>query len=252
MAISVIIPSALRKAPDGEYWLLKALRSVHAQTLQPLHIEIAIHEPKLPVEIADYLLQHTSPLVYLTECPVRSQVVSTNKACRLAKGDYYAFLEDDDVWEPEHLEVMMRHMESAPVDFVTASQQIYTFDGAKLKPFHFPTTSSWLISSAFWHKLGGFDETFHIHHDNDFLGKAGNNRLHITPPIGPAQDAAGLLYVMMSGAFVRLDQSMSRFTVRRTHNEGGILNAVREGGEAATISQKEYAICNSRYGRTPW
>ena len=46
--ISVVIPSALKRQPNGETWLTQALRSVAAQMLQPVEVIVGIDYRLLP------------------------------------------------------------------------------------------------------------------------------------------------------------------------------------------------------------
>jgi hypothetical protein len=113
-----------------------------------------------------------------------SQAEAVNAAVKAATGNYLAICEDDDRWLGTKLEAQLPLLESGEHDFVSCSQRELGEDGGFQRYNHFATPSGWLMKRETWEKVGGFDETFRYHVDNDWLGranKAGIRRVHVIP-----------------------------------------------------------------------
>lgn len=241
--ITVVIPSALRKAPDGDLWLQRALTSVAEQTLRPREVVIGVHEnvPDLWKDADNY-----TPWRFVT-CPDRSPAHNVNAAAKLVETEFMAILEDDDQWATDHLRVMSDNLQHVNADIVTTSQIERRFDGHLVRVLHFPTSSAWLMKTACWRAIGGADTSYHPHWDNGVLGAitaAGLKRVHVIPPeaVGDLQ----LNHLLACGAYVHV--GTKAYTVNRMHNPSGILANEASGRR----SQEEYGRLTEKYGRIPW
>lgn len=260
--VSVVIPSALRKAPDGELWLSRALRSVAAQTVRPCEVIVGLDPGECWINVSsgpDGLLN-----TIVANGTVRGHQSATNAACSVAKGDFLAFLEDDDLYEVDHLATLLAAAKEHGADFVSASQLQVDPAGRLLvnravmeshaAAFHFPTASSWLIRNRLWQRIGGFDVRFRIHHDNAMLGelnrfKPESRRVHIVPENTPPHP--WLDNVARHAKVVRWP-GLTHYTVRRTVHEGSVLAGCRQDQAKAERSAKEYAALEILYGCVPW
>lgn len=90
--ISVIIPAHPARARNG--MLARALESVHAQTLQPDAIHVAM------------------------DVDGHGAAITRDRALRAANTDFVAFLDSDDLFLSRHLELMLRHQQKTDADFV--------------------------------------------------------------------------------------------------------------------------------------
>jgi len=91
--ISVIIPTFNRKD-----MLLEAIKSVFSQTLLPDEVIIVDCESKDGTK--DAVLGYSQKVIFLeTQTPGAS--TQRNIGISQAKGDYIAFLDDDDIWHPD-------------------------------------------------------------------------------------------------------------------------------------------------------
>lgn len=95
MTISCIIPTHNRNE-----FLAEAIGSVLKQTVQPLEI-IIVNNGDNPVSLPDGL---AGKVVVYNIIPNAGASQARNFGAALAKGDYLAFLDDDDLWNEKYLE----------------------------------------------------------------------------------------------------------------------------------------------------
>jgi len=249
-AVSLVIPSALAPHPGGGFWLARAVVSALKQSRPPAEVVVALDPgARLPPEVAAL-----SPCVRAVNGEAPGHQAASNAAVRSAGYPLVAFLEDDDTWEPWHLESAWEAMCRHAADFVSSSQRLVDADGAPRGVFDFPTASGWLLDRLVWVRLGGFDVSYRIHHDNDFLGKlnrAGVRRLHLTEdaPSPPRRKD-----VQRLACFSWVAPSRGRLvpSVNRSVHGGSVLAGVKRDQEKAQRSRAEYARLRSEYGDIPW
>lgn len=108
LSISVVIPTYNRA-----HLLPKAVKSVQEQTLQPLEIII----------VDDFSTDHTKEVVesfhdekikYVVNSRTKGANGARNTGIIMAKGDYIAFQDSDDLWLPKKLEKQVQFMEENP------------------------------------------------------------------------------------------------------------------------------------------
>jgi len=127
--ISVYIPTYNR----GQLLVERALPSVLSQTYR--NFELIIVGDHCTDNTEDLLSQIDDPRVQFYNLPKRKRrypddieihwlagpVVPANKALELVHGKWIARLDDDDVWTPNHLEVLLRFAQKGQYEFVSAS-----------------------------------------------------------------------------------------------------------------------------------
>src|SRR5262249_1310380 len=116
----------------------------------------------------------------------KSVTAALNAAARRCTGDYLGFLEDDDQWHPMFLGTGLAALRNA--DFGASTQLEGTEEGEVIGTVDFATASTWLMKRATWNRVGGFDEGYRIHHDNEWLGRLGDSgcrRLHLVEATAP-------------------------------------------------------------------
>ncbi len=120
MNVSVIIPTW-----NGERYLGAALDSVFAQTVQPFEV----------IVIDDGSTDNTAQVaraypVHLEICTHQGAAAARNTGVTLARGDYIALLDQDDLWLPEKLEMQLQTFAQDPLLGVvfTAIEQFISLD----------------------------------------------------------------------------------------------------------------------------
>ena len=106
--VSVIIPTMNRSKV-----LVRAVNSVLSQTYA--NLECIIVDGKSTDDTREIISSiHDQRLVFHVQTDNRNFSAAMNEGISLAKGDYVAFLDDDDEWLPEKLEKQMNLLLSSP------------------------------------------------------------------------------------------------------------------------------------------
>lgn len=104
--VSVIMP-----AYNAAAYIEEAIRSVLSQTVQDL--ELIVIDDCSPDDchvIAGELARHDSRVIVLRNEVNSGVAVTRNRGIDLARGEYIAFLDSDDIWHPEKLERQLSRM----------------------------------------------------------------------------------------------------------------------------------------------
>ncbi len=156
--------------------LKRALNSVFKQTFQNFEVVLvddASNDNTLEV-ISDFSDER---IIYIRHDENKGEAISRNTGVRNVKGKYIAFLDDDDVWLPEKLQLQVGLLNNSSEDTgavysgfreldIATSQVISTFTPQKsglifqhLLKGNFITISSILLKKTCFDNAGFFDET---------------------------------------------------------------------------------------------
>jgi len=113
--ISVILP-----VWNGENYLAEAIRSILEQTYAPLEILI-VNDGS--TDGTQKIIDSFGDQVRCIQQKNNGLGASRNAAIRIAKGNYFAFLDHDDFWEPNKLALQMEAMSSSDPLLFTQVQQ---------------------------------------------------------------------------------------------------------------------------------
>lgn len=165
MKVSVVISTY--KRPKR---LLKAIESVRAQTFKDWEL-IVVHDGpwnKLGFPVADNIHYKHIPHFGTDTRP-------KNFGIKLSKGDYIAFLDDDNTWRPDHLQALVNELDrDNEIDLVYCDRWVIYEDKSETdrrglaEDFHFGTlgahnyidTSDVLVRREALFAVGGFDERY--------------------------------------------------------------------------------------------
>ena len=100
--VSVIIPFYSHKE-----WLDETLDSVFTQTLKD--IEVVLVNDGSHEDISEIIKKYSSKIIYLTQ-ENKGPAAARNYGMSVAKGEYIAFEDSDDVWLPTKLEKQISFM----------------------------------------------------------------------------------------------------------------------------------------------
>jgi len=103
--VSVIIPTHNR--PES---LVETLKSVFAQTFQDFEI-VLVNDAGIPVEEVIQPFLESGKLTYIRNSKNKRLPGTRNIAIHNARGKYIAYLDDDDIFYPNHLEVLVNALE---------------------------------------------------------------------------------------------------------------------------------------------
>lgn len=96
ISISVILP-----VHNSERWLAECIDSVLAQTLPPLEI-IAVNDGS--TDASRSILEQYGSAVKIIDQPNCGAAAARNAAAKAAQGEWLAFIDSDDTWDPIKLE----------------------------------------------------------------------------------------------------------------------------------------------------
>lgn len=179
--VSVIIPTCNR--PE---LLKKALASVLAQTFKDYEVIVVDDGDKVRSNgVIDALSD--SRFRYVTnEPPRRGGAHARNKGVKLATGNYIAFLDDDDEWEPNKLAVQSKELDNAPhnvafsytgalsvypdhIERIHITSGVHDVRPMALTRFKGFLTVTLMIKKNVFDEIGGFDESLPSHHDPELI-----------------------------------------------------------------------------------
>jgi len=182
MKISVVIPTHNR-----EQLLKIAVESAVNQSYKPFEVIVIDDVPSMRTEA--YVNSMTSnsdcgKMIYLTNLEGGAQIRSRNIASKRAKGDYLAFLDDDDYWDKNYLQRVAESITKKVVDIVvtkiTAFNQHEEFWDYKTPPSNFELNeflltnpgvvcSNFVVKKDRFFQVGGYDESVIGSSDKDLF-----------------------------------------------------------------------------------
>lgn len=255
--ISVIIPS--REQASQARLLQRSVGSVQTQTARAgSRIEVLIGID--PDAAAPALDSFDLPIRFINSS-ARSASAALNGAAATAAGDYVAFLEDDDVWDPDHLEVSLQALEHCA--FVSGTQLEVDSEGTVVRINDFPTPTGWVMHRSTWQQVGPFDTDYRLHQDNEWLGRLAEQQLkraHLIESTAPLsvnvarQVRPWLANVIdFGGGNVQLQRHNSPMPlIRRLVHSDSMMHRISVDAATKAISDADYNRLTQRYGRIPW
>ena len=116
--VSVILP-----VYRVEKYISAAIKSVLAQTYQ--NWELLIIDDGSPDRSVEVCQQFNDPRIKIIHQQNRGLAGARNTGIRHAQGDYLAFLDGDDIWQPQKLTEHVAHLESSPAVGVSFSRSAF-------------------------------------------------------------------------------------------------------------------------------
>ncbi len=181
--VSVVIVTRDRPA-----LLADALRGVERQTVPPLEIRIA-DDGRPPLEALPEIRGLEVTLLYTYGA---GPAAARNAAARGARGTVLAFLDDDDLWRPRHLEGLTEAFVDSELEFAWRDCEVVRerlgergervalesrrierdWDDSLMRENDYLPPSGWGVRRTLFERLGGFDESFARSEDWDFALRA--------------------------------------------------------------------------------
>jgi teichuronic acid biosynthesis glycosyltransferase TuaG len=272
--ISVVIP-----AFNCAAYLEESVKSVLSQSFQDFELIIVNDgSTDTTLEVAHHLAQNDSRIKVLSHTNSK-QGKTRNAGVAAASGKYIAFLDGDDIWFPNKLELQLSVLEQQDVDLVFSDGFIClnndlnsrehtfqitqkVFDRKDLELFYRQNqvpTSTVLCAKAAFEKAGGFDEEPEVQNCEDYLlwvrmidkgvRMYGLDENLILYRVHPASSTAtrtnqlrplSFALMRLSGPFSETRMQRIQQTLRGLLTE---LNAQNEDLQKAVIPLHEYCKC---------
>jgi glycosyltransferase involved in cell wall biosynthesis len=160
-------------AYNGERFLRETLESVFVQDLDSFEV-VFVDDGS---EDGTAEIARSFPLRYLHQAN-QGLPAARNAGLALARGDFIAFLDDDDLLPPNKLSIQVRHLLEHPETGCVLGRHEWIFDGieppslkrdpifGELGGIQFVTA---MIRTQVLRKLGGFDPTYRYAEDRDLF-----------------------------------------------------------------------------------
>lgn len=185
--VSVIIPT-YKRTED----ITRAVESVLAQTLFDVEVIVVDDngigtECGIKTQEAMRCYEGNDRVVYIQHDVNKNGSAARNTGIRAARGEYIAFLDDDDVYRPERLEKMCNKMDSLSEEWgacytgyvkhqADGSEQ-YSFETvegdvlvqALMRSFYIGTGSNLFFRRSVVENVGFFNETFKRNQDLEYI-----------------------------------------------------------------------------------
>ncbi len=214
--VSVVIP-----AFNSERFIAEAIASAQAQSHSP--IEVIVVDDGSTDGTAGVARQLGAIVISLPHAGVSR---ARNHGTNLSTGEWIAFLDADDIWDPEKLALQVEVATEADAPDIVMARQSYLFEGPIPGWFRGPTDgsseagfqpSNWLLRRSAWLKVGPFDETLTHSEDTDWLARASDLGLVIRAAERPLvihrihdRNASGMPAAVRAGVLRALRDSVHR------------------------------------------
>jgi glycosyltransferase involved in cell wall biosynthesis len=172
--VSVIIP-----VYNGERYLAQAIESILTQTYTPIEL-IVIDDGS--VDNSSYIARSFKEVNYYYQLN-QGVAAARNKGIAVSHGEFIAFLDQDDIWTHDKVDVQIEYLLHHPeTDGVLSKQQLFLEPGIHPPGWlkidllqteqtgYFP--SALIVRKDVFTKIGGFDSTYTHASDVDWIARA--------------------------------------------------------------------------------
>jgi len=179
--ISVIIPVL-----NGERFIAEAIQSVFDQNWEPLEI-IVIDDGSS--DKTDEVVKNIQGNLHYYYQPNRGIACARNHGVKKANGDLITFIDADDVWVKDKLEIQTNLMNKNPdveviiglllLTPILSKDELYRMDLAKKKGAFATQLGSSLIKKHVFEKVGMFDEQMLMSEDVDWFYRLREQNINV-------------------------------------------------------------------------
>ena len=185
--VSVIIP-----VYNGARFLRAALESVFAQTYRPLEV-IVVDDGS--ADDSGVIAQSFPEVRYIRQ-ENQGVAAARNNGLKAARGEFFAFLDQDDLWTPEKLKLQLEHLLNNPeLGYTLTHQQFFLEPGTTLpvwfrKELLTSVHTGWVLGTLVvrrtaFEQVGNFAVGYSAANDSDwfFRAKAAEIPMAIVPEL---------------------------------------------------------------------
>jgi len=185
--VSVIIP-----VYNGARFLRAALESVFAQTYPPIEV-IVVDDGS--VDDSGIIAQSFPDVRYIHQ-ENQGVAAARNHGIEAARGEFFAFLDQDDLWTPEKLKIQIGYLQNHPELGYTLTQQQYFLEPGAALPGWFKKDllssvhAGWVLGTlvvrrATFEQVGNFATDYSAANDSDwfFRAKAAGIPMEVVPEL---------------------------------------------------------------------
>jgi hypothetical protein len=258
MDLEVVMPSKDRSGRSD--FVVRAIQSVQDQVRHGFN-NVSVILVLDPDDSFERSLDMFRIPISVVRSKVKGQIPALNTGVASAKSSHLAFLEDDDWWDDNFLQVSTECIVDCAPNLITQNQIEVEEDGSFMRVFDFPTPSTWVAETEMVRKLGGFDLQSRWHTDNWFLGEVqskGFSRVHLverTAPIAlPLAEQvrpwiANIIKTNPKNFDIFAHQYPEPLVFRQVHASQGTETVSCEAKEE---SISEYRVLKQKFQCIPW
>lgn len=196
--------SIIMSSYNSEKWIEESIKSVQAQTYKNWELIISDDaSTDRTLEIIQKEAEKDSRIIVIQSEVNSGAAKARNKALKMAKGRYIAYLDSDDIWLPHKLEHQLSYMKRKKYAMCYTDYDIINSDGEYRKTIHVPRTVTY----------DGYLKrpitcTLSIILDRAVI----DDKLMIMPDIRRGQDGATWLQILKTGIIgYGLDESLAKY-----------------------------------------
>jgi glycosyltransferase involved in cell wall biosynthesis len=170
--------------------LRECLQSLAAQTCREFEVVLVDMSAGSMTSIVEEMRASLPIVRHLRLKSARSRPVALNRGIESASGRLITILDDDNLWEPDHLGNIVGNFNGADLTYTGVRIQTLTPDGELIQerthylPFDFNRllkanfifTVATAFRRALWDEVGRYDERFPVYEDWEFLIRATHQR----------------------------------------------------------------------------
>ncbi len=169
--------STITVVRNGEAYLAEAIDSILSQTVQPFQILVIDGRS---TDRTSEIARSYGQIQYVLQ-PATGLAEARNLGLQYAEGEFLAFLDHDDVWMPNKLELQLRRMCANPALGYTTTRMMYLRDTesqlgkeeqAVNEARSAPTPSALMVRRELFQRVGEFDPQYTIGCDSDWFARA--------------------------------------------------------------------------------
>ena len=185
--VSVIIP-----VYNGGRYLRAALESVFGQTYRPIEV-IVVDDGS--TDDSGAIAQSFSDVHYIHQAN-QGVAAARNIGIEAARGEFFAFLDQDDLWTPEKVKLQIDYLQSQPDLGYTLTQQKFFLEPGEALPAWFrkelldSVHTGWVLGTLLvrrtaFEKVGNFATGYSAANDSDwfFRAKAAEIPMAVVPEL---------------------------------------------------------------------
>jgi O-antigen biosynthesis protein len=170
--------------------LRECLQTLAAQTCREFELVLVDMSESSMTSIVEEMEARLPRVRHLRLKSRCSRPAALNRGIESARGRLITILDDDNLWEPDHLEKIVSNFNGADLIYTGARIQTLTPDGELIQerthylPFDFGRllkanfifTVATAFRRALWDEVGRYDERFPVYEDWEFLIRATHQR----------------------------------------------------------------------------